>query len=263
MWDCTCPSSFVCGSAYCICVCACMSRRRPELFPWICMDLCACVHADAVSGSESRRPVCWRPDLCDALSEVGPDQGREVSADCQQRLISMKRCTDTHTPALTWAGRQILNTSTHIYVHTHAQDIVREEGVGCPDPGFLVPGTIWFNDHYKENDCALSYTSWLNPLVKAAPCDSQFILLYNLLQLTILWVDSSLGARFYHWVLIMLAQTGHGYNHARGMIRLSSAWEEWAVLCIVHGRSSPALWGSMSGQMSNVCCGNCCSSISS
>lgn len=50
----------------------------------------------------------------------------------------------------------------------------------------------------------------LNPLAKADSYNTQFILLYNLPQLNILGVDRSLGAWFYHRLLSMPTQVGHG-----------------------------------------------------
>lgn len=176
------------------------------------MDLRAYVHADEVSPSETQRPFCRCPDLCEALSGVWSDRGRKVQT-VRSGLLAWR---DAQTHARTSSRRHKHThscTSTHQHMHTM---FFRQEGVGrqsehhCPDPGFKCLEPFYLMNAKMTAPRMILYGWTL--LVKAARCNSQFILLYHLRQLNILWADSSLGARFYHRVLIMLTPAGRGLH---------------------------------------------------
>lgn len=102
-------------SKYCMYVFVCVSGCKKKSSASICMHLCAHVHFDKVSGSEIQRSVHKGLDLCDALSEVWSDQGREVSTVCQQWAISMMRCIQAHESTHNNQREDTVYTHTHIH----------------------------------------------------------------------------------------------------------------------------------------------------
>ena len=181
-------------------------------------------------------------------------------------------CTHTHTHART-SGRYYTGTARieRISLHFHGHIIVREGGSRArwvsarPSSGFRRPEPFLFNEFAAENECALCNSLWLNPLVKAARYNSQFILLYHLLQLNILWVDSSPGARF--------LSPSVNYAHSDGTW-LESIWgTDKAELCV--GRIGRFMWRQMYNSVATslrscrllsghvtACTGNCSISTS-
>lgn len=81
---------------------------------------------------------------------------------------------------------------------------------------------------------------------------SQFILLYNLLQLNILWVNSSPGLRFYRRVLIMLTQMGHGFHPFKGLnkMKLCEGRRGWFMYALVVGYAPARCFSILSGHNS-------------
>lgn len=132
-----------------------------------------------------------------------------------------------------------------VSLHFHRHIIVRERVSRArwvsarPASGFRCLEPFLFNEFAAENECALYHSLWLNPLVKAARYNSQFILLYHLLQLNILWVDSSPGARF-------LSQSVN-YAHSDGTWLESIRGTDKAELCV--GRIGRFMWRQMSASV--------------
>lgn len=216
-------------SVYFGCLCACCNCS----LDFVCILR---VHAD--KSQWIRTPGSLSPEAL--TSECfQTDQVRKVSTDCK------KYCSEK-------ARSHYKSASTHIVVGRRSWS---RRGRVRLSP---LPGAILFNECSKENDSAVYNTLWLNPLVMAAQYNSQFILLYDLLQLNILWVDSSRGTWFYHWVLIMLSQMGHAVHPSEGMMKMepcmvkessatANVWirhrfmQSWTIDCDLVTCLSPAL----------------------
>lgn len=202
---------------------------------WICMH--SCVRADEVSGSET-----WRARLEKALTSVVICQTRGGGGQRRWALI-------LRSDLLAWRNVHRHYTGTvrmeRLSSHFHRHIIVRERVSRArwvsarPASGFRRLEPFLFNEFAAENECALYNSLWLNPLVKAARYNSQFILLYHLLQLNILWVDSSPGARF-------LSQSVN-YAHSDGTWLESIRGTDKAELCV--GRIGRFMWRQMSASV--------------
>lgn len=136
----------------------------------------------------------------------------------------------------------IVNSAYQVYIHmltgTHRlllQDGGRDEMIEhcrldsplifqCLEPFYLT------NVPRKMTVPRIILHGW-SPLVKATQYNQQFILFYHLLQLNILWVDSSPGRWFNYRMLNIPTQMGQGLKSSEGMIKHSYEWGEHVDLC--------------------------------
>lgn len=181
---------------------------------------------------------------------AGPSwKGSDLCGDLSDRGGQRRWALILRSDFLAWRNVHRYYTRTvrieRVSSHFHRHIIVRERVSRArlvsarPSSGFSRLEPFLFNEFAAENECALYNSLWLNPLVKAARYNSQFILLYHLLQLNILWVDSSPGARF-------LSQSVN-YAHSDGTWLESIRGTDKAELCV--GRIGRFMWRQMSASV--------------
>lgn len=178
----------------------------------------------------------WKgSDLCGDLSDRGGGQ-RRWALILRSDFLAWRNVHRYYTRTV-----RIERVSSHFHRHIIVRKRVsRARWVSArPASGFRRLEPFLFNEFAAENECALYNSLWLNPLVKAARYNSQFILLYHLLQLNILWVDSSPGARF-------LSQSVN-YAHSDGTWLESIRGTDKAELCV--GRIGRFMWRQMSASV--------------
>lgn len=203
-----------------------------EALTWICMRSSGRVWMPMKRVDQRRGGPVWKR-LRPLWWSVRPRGQRRWALILRSDLLAWRNVHRYYTGTV-----RIERVSSHFHRH----NIVRERGSRArwvsarPLSGFRRLEPFLFNEFAAENECALYNSLWLNPLVKAARYNSKFILLYHLLQLNILWVDSSPGARF--------LSPSVNYAHSDGTW-LESIWgTDKAELCV--GRIGRFMWRQMS-----------------